>query len=68
MSRQIKSISDPRLNLEILSPENVAHIHAATLEVIDKLVDDAGDNGIEPGRRLIIEDDFRIQGNRPGEG
>jgi len=35
MPRPIKSISDPRLKLEILSPEDVRRIHQATLEVIE---------------------------------
>lgn len=35
MPRPIKSITDPRLKLEILSPEDVRRIHEATLEVIE---------------------------------
>jgi trimethylamine--corrinoid protein Co-methyltransferase len=35
MSGSIKSITNPRLSLEILSPEDVFRIHTATLEVIE---------------------------------
>ena len=35
MPRPIKSITNPRLKLEILSPEDVRRIHQATLEVIE---------------------------------
>jgi trimethylamine--corrinoid protein Co-methyltransferase len=35
MSRPIKSISNPKISLNILSPEDVRHIHEATLEVIE---------------------------------
>ena len=37
MSQDILSISDPRLKLEILTPEDVSRIHAATLEVIESV-------------------------------
>ncbi|MGZ7030969.1 MAG: trimethylamine methyltransferase family protein, partial [Thermoanaerobaculia bacterium] len=37
MSRAIKSISDPKLKLEILSAEDVKKIHAATLWIIEKV-------------------------------
>jgi trimethylamine--corrinoid protein Co-methyltransferase len=35
MTEKIKSISNPRLHLEVLSPEDVQRIHAATLDVIE---------------------------------
>ncbi|MBE0408304.1 MAG: trimethylamine methyltransferase family protein [Anaerolineales bacterium] len=35
MTAKIKSISNPRLKLDILSPEDVARLHTATLEVIE---------------------------------
>jgi len=34
MNGHIKSISNPRLNLNVLSPEEVERIHTASLEVI----------------------------------
>ncbi len=37
MTGEIKSISNPRLNLNILSPEDVRKIHAATLDVIESV-------------------------------
>ena len=37
MSMNIKSIADPKLKLEILSPEEVQRIHTATLEVIEQV-------------------------------
>lgn len=37
MSSAIKSISNPKLKLEILSPEDVRLIHEATLNVIDQV-------------------------------
>lgn len=37
MSRQIKSITNPRISLHILTPEDVYRIHTATLEVIEKV-------------------------------
>ncbi len=36
MSSEIKSISDPRLKLDILSKEDIQRIHEATLSVIEK--------------------------------
>ncbi|HET6446721.1 MAG TPA: trimethylamine methyltransferase family protein [candidate division Zixibacteria bacterium] len=36
MRTEIKSISDPQLNLEILSTEDIQRIHEATLSVIEK--------------------------------
>jgi trimethylamine--corrinoid protein Co-methyltransferase len=36
MSKKIKSITDPRLKLDILNPEDVQRIHEATLEIIEK--------------------------------
>lgn len=36
MTAEIKTVSDPRLRLEILSQEDVSKIHAATLEVIER--------------------------------
>lgn len=35
MAGKIKSITNPRLSLNILSPEDIAHLHTATLEVIE---------------------------------
>lgn len=37
MSRQIKSITNPRISLQIFTPEDVYRVHAATLEVIEKV-------------------------------
>ena len=37
MSERIKSISNPRLNLDILSPEDVQKIHRNTLRVIEEV-------------------------------
>jgi trimethylamine--corrinoid protein Co-methyltransferase len=37
MAGNIKSISNPRLNLNILSPEDVRQIHNATLDVIESV-------------------------------
>jgi trimethylamine--corrinoid protein Co-methyltransferase len=36
MSDKIESISDPRLSLNILGPEDVQRLHTATLEVIER--------------------------------
>ena len=36
MSKNIKSISDPRLKLNILSTDDVQRLHEATLEIIEK--------------------------------
>ena len=36
MTGKIKSISNPRLHLDILSPQDVERIHTATLDVIEK--------------------------------
>ncbi len=36
MTKHIKSIHDPKLKLEILSPDEVEKIHFATLEIIEK--------------------------------
>jgi trimethylamine--corrinoid protein Co-methyltransferase len=35
MSKRIKSISNPKLKLEILTPEEVQRIHTATLDIIE---------------------------------
>ena len=35
MAGNIKSITNPRLGLSILGPEDVQRIHAATLDVIE---------------------------------
>ncbi len=35
MARKIRSINNPRLRLDVLSPEDVARIHTATLDVIE---------------------------------
>ena len=35
MSKNIKSIHDPRLKLDILTPEDVQRIHEATLQIIE---------------------------------
>jgi len=37
MAGRIKSISDPRISLNILSPEDVQRIHTATLDVIESV-------------------------------
>jgi len=37
MSKQIKSISSPKLSLNILTPEEVQQIHTATLDVIESV-------------------------------
>jgi trimethylamine--corrinoid protein Co-methyltransferase len=37
MSRKIKSITNPRLSLDILSPGDVQRIHTATLDVIESV-------------------------------
>ncbi|RPI77717.1 MAG: hypothetical protein EHM41_26580, partial [Chloroflexi bacterium] len=37
MSRKIKSITNPKLKLDILSSEEVQRIHTATLDVIEKV-------------------------------
>ncbi len=37
MAGKIKAISDPRLSLDILSPEDVRRIHTATLDVIESV-------------------------------
>jgi trimethylamine--corrinoid protein Co-methyltransferase len=37
MSKSIKSITDPKLHLEILSPEEIKKIHDATLWIIEKV-------------------------------
>jgi trimethylamine--corrinoid protein Co-methyltransferase len=36
MSKNIKSIHDPRLKLEILTPDDVQRLHEATLQIIEK--------------------------------
>jgi trimethylamine---corrinoid protein Co-methyltransferase len=35
MTRKIKSISNPRLHLEVLSPEDIKRLHTTTLEIIE---------------------------------
>jgi trimethylamine--corrinoid protein Co-methyltransferase len=37
MPRKIKSVTNPRLRLEILSPQDIQRIHTATLEIIEKV-------------------------------
>ena len=37
MTRPIKSITDPKLSLGILTPEEVQRLHQATLEVIESV-------------------------------
>lgn len=37
MAGKIKSITNPRLGLNILSPEDVQHLHTATLDVIESV-------------------------------
>ena len=37
MAGKIKSITNPRLNLNILSPEDVRQIHSATLDIIESV-------------------------------
>jgi len=37
MSNYIKSISNPNLKLEILSPEEIDRIHLTTLEIVEKV-------------------------------
>jgi trimethylamine--corrinoid protein Co-methyltransferase len=37
MSKQIKSITNPKLSLNILTPQEVQRIHAATLDIIEKV-------------------------------
>jgi trimethylamine---corrinoid protein Co-methyltransferase len=37
MTKIIKSISDPKIRLDILSDEDIQQIHAATLEVIETI-------------------------------
>jgi trimethylamine--corrinoid protein Co-methyltransferase len=36
MTKKIKSVTNPRLKLEILTPDDVQQIHEATLEIIEK--------------------------------
>ena len=36
MTKKIKSVTNPRLKLDILSSDDVQQIHAATLEIIEK--------------------------------
>jgi trimethylamine--corrinoid protein Co-methyltransferase len=36
MTKKIKSVTNPRLKLEILTPDDVRQIHEATLEIIEK--------------------------------
>ncbi len=36
MTKKIKSVTNPRLKLEILSEDDIQQIHAATLEIIEK--------------------------------
>jgi trimethylamine--corrinoid protein Co-methyltransferase len=36
MPRKIKSITNPRLKLEILSPEDISSLHSATLAIIER--------------------------------
>lgn len=37
MTRNIKSITNPKLKLEVLTPDEVRRIHAATLHIIEKV-------------------------------
>lgn len=37
MGKRIKSITNPKLNLEVLTPEEVGRIHTSTLDVIEKV-------------------------------
>jgi trimethylamine:corrinoid methyltransferase-like protein len=36
MPRKIKSVTNPRLHLEILSPQDIQRLHSATLSIIEK--------------------------------
>ena len=37
MTTKIKSISNPRLELQVLSPDDVRRIHGATLDIIESI-------------------------------
>ena len=37
MTTKIKSISNPRLELQVLSPDDVRRIHTATLDIIESI-------------------------------
>ena len=37
MSKKIKSITNPKLSLKILAPQEVQRIHEATLAIIEKV-------------------------------
>ena len=63
MTRQIKSITNPKLQLEILSQADLERIHAATLEIIEivgvrfpseKALDIWADQGAEVDRDTMI--------------
>jgi len=63
MTRKIKSITNPRLNLKILSPEEVESIHRATLDIIEsvgvkfpspKALDIWASHGIKVDRNTMI--------------
>src|SRR3989442_460045 len=49
----------------------VAHHHRgeaeAPVEILDEPVDAVHEDGIEPGRRLVEEDDLRLRDERPGD-
>ena len=36
-SKNIKAISNPKLKLEVLTPDDVRKIHEATLQIIEKV-------------------------------
>jgi trimethylamine:corrinoid methyltransferase-like protein len=37
MSKTIKSISNPKLRLEVLTPQEIGRLHGATLHIIEKV-------------------------------
>jgi hypothetical protein len=43
MAGKIKAISDPKLSLNIFSPDDVRRIHVATLDAVSLYTSDAAD-------------------------
>src|SRR4030095_13443173 len=58
------AIGNAKLAFERMADHENRHAEP-TLEEQDQLVEASGDDRIEPGRRLVEDDDVRIQGDRP---
>src|SRR5687768_13279859 len=53
-------------DIEIMSDDHDGQAQPV-LQIVDEIEDLALDGDIEPGRRLIGDDELRIEGERPGD-